>query len=247
MLEQILDANAQNNENEILITMNGVLDEKLFMKLNKIIIKMACNFVKTNPYLSYNDLQQDAWLRIFEVINLNITRNRELPIAYLVVTARTYMLSICQRQSKYQTLIDTKNTEFFNDYENQLHGSYTYRKHKIEYEIQDMADMDIYKAIDLQITLEQLIDLFNENDRLELLAKQMLILKYVKEFYGESSKIHQDYMNVYNTLNDIAKCKLDNMEKFTNKDAYNIIGIRNTDNITTNIKYLIKTILQAMI
>lgn len=232
------------NRENVLLCLNGEYNEEVHKKLNGIIHNIAVNKVKTNPTLSLEDLKQEAWTHIFKTIRKNLQEGRELEISYLVVTAQTTILGNCEKETKRISLID----DFGSCLMSQSEGKFTetknnvnYAKSKMEYEISTKKPREEKQILD-RIALEDLLNSIN-ND----LVRNLIIIKYVKEFGGTSEKICKMYEDFYNSIDDNRRAILDNMDKFTNNAAFKALNMRATDNLSTKIRYEMKVALSTII
>lgn len=217
------------NEKNMLITPSGEYNADIHAKLSRIINNIARNKNSTNPYCSVEDLEQDAWTRIFEVIKTGKENNKYFEINYLITVAKNTILRKCMKQSKYQSRFDELGCESYNldvsDYE--------------AYFIRDSIEFDIIKhqslmsdKVDLKVALEQILsNLTDERTRL------FIILKYIKEFDGDSGVILDLYNTYYESVSDEYKTMLDDLnDKCSNGAIFRAMGLRDTDNCTTKIR-----------
>ena len=234
------------NKDNVLVGLDGTYNEKIHKKLNSIIHNICQNKIRTNPSISLEDLKQDCWLRIYEVINQNLKKGRELEISYLIVTAQTQALGICQKNSKHTENIDDFATMLLSSSDNgggDSHNQLNVAKAKLEYEI-SLTKPNESEAADLRISLEDLLE--NLVDTEYYLAKNLILIKYVKQVNGTSSKIINMYKKFYDTLDIEHRNILDNMDKFTNNAAFKVLNMRATDNLSTKVRRDVENILSCL-
>lgn len=229
------------NKENVLIGLDGTYNEIIHKKLNSIIHNICQNKVKTNPTISIEDLKQDCWLRIYEVIDQNLKKGRELEISYLIVTAQTQALGICQKNSKYIENIDEFATMLLSSSDNgDANTGLNVAKSKLEYDI-SLSRPNETDATDLRLLLEDILEHLIEPEY--YLAKNLILIKYVKEVNGTSRRILNMYNDFYNTLDRERKKILDSMDKFTNNAAFKVLNMRATDNLSTKVRQDVKDIL----
>ena len=113
-------------------------------------------------------------------------------------------------------------------------------KAKMEYEISLRYPTEEKKAI-LKLSLEDLLSNLDDEP-----VRNLIIIKYIKEFNGTSYKINQLYNNFYNSIDDDRKAILDNMDKFTNNAAFRALNMRATDNESTRIRKKMKEVIETL-
>lgn len=233
------------NKENVLVGLDGTYNENIHKKLNSIIHNICQNKVRTNQSISLDDLKQDCWLRIYEVINQNLKKGRELEISYLIVTAQSQALGVCQKNSKHNENIDDFATMLLSSYDTggNNRSNLNVAKSNLEYKISLNKPIES-DSTDLRISLEELLDGLNDSEY--YLAKNLILIKYVKQVNGTSSKIISMYNKFYNTLDSKHKEILDNMDKFTNNAAFKVLNMRATDNLSTKVRKDIKTILSSL-
>lgn len=232
------------NKDNVLIGLDGSYNDSVHKKLNGIIHNIASNKIKTNPTISLDDLKQESWLRIYEVIDKNLKRGVELEISYLITVAQTTSLGYCQRNAKRLDNIDDFSSMLLSDTDaNETQGRVTSNnvaKNKLEYEIVSHR-IDEEKEITLRLSFEDLVESIDD-----VLVRNLIIIKYVKEFDGTSEKIHNMYRNFYQSIEPERRSILDNMDKFTNNAAFRVLGMRATDNASTRIRKSMKDVLAIL-
>ena len=237
-----MTSTTQVNRENVLITLDGEYNENVHATLSKILHNIASNKVRTNPTLSIEDLKQEAWVRILETIEKNLSKGRELEINYLITTAQTTMLAYCQKTSKKQDNIDDFATMLMSaadnggDRYNQLNVS----KAKLEYELQTNR-LDNQDAALLRIALDDTIERLEDP-----IVKNLIIIRYIKECNGESVKLNRMYDEFRESLDNIHRNMLDNMKKYTGNAAFKVFGMRATDNSSTPIRNAIKEALAVL-
>ena len=229
------------NKKYVLKDLDGNHNMDVHKKLNQIIHNIASNLVRTNTYLSIEDIKQEAWVRIIDVINKNLKNGRELEISYLIKTAQSTCLGYCIKQSKKIDNYDDFGSTLLNatDVSNG-ENSLNVAKAKMEYEISLRYPTEEKKAI-LKLSLEDLLSNLDDEP-----VRNLIIIKYIKEFNGTSYKINQLYNNFYNSIDDDRKAILDNMDKFTNNAAFRALNMRATDNESTRIRKKMKEVIETL-
>ena len=233
------------NKENVLLTKEGVYNFKIHEKLDNIIHKVAMSKIRTNPNVDIDDLCQDAWIRVLDVIDKNLKKGKELEIKYLVAVVQSIILGKCEQYSKYDSHIDSYRSMVLNecDCSPKDFASYNTRKSKLENEINDMLGTSHPdEKIILRIAMEDLIDSIENED-----VKNFIVIKYVKECNGESEYINNIYDEFYKTLDYEKQCILKNMTKFTNNAVFKCLGMRSTDNKSTYIRNEMKRILEELL
>lgn len=234
------------NKENVLVGLDGTYNEKIHKKLNSIIHNICQNKIRTNPSISLDDLKQDCWLRIYEVINQNLKKGKELEISYLIVTAQSQALGVCQKNAKHVENIDDFATMLLSSSDNGSganNDKLNVAKAKLEYEI-SLTKPNESDATDLRISLEELLEGLVDSDY--YLAKNLILIKYVKQVNGTSSKILSMYHKFYNTLDLEHRNILDSMDKFTNNAAFKVLNMRATDNLSTKVRRDVENILSCL-
>ena len=229
-------------ENSCLITLKGQFNENVYKSLKKIIHNIASNKIKTNPTIDINDLKQEAWVKILEVIQKNKKIGRELDISYLVKVAQTSILAYCQKESNIINNEDDYGTMVLNEFDAGYNDGINMRKNKLEYDIfSSEGKLNLEEQIVLKMSLESILERIEDKR-----VKNLIIIRYIKEFKGTSEKIYKMYEQFYESCDDEIKNILDNMSKYTNNIGFKAIGIRATDNISTKIRKEIKIALSSL-
>ena len=228
------------NEENMLIRPDGTYNQDIHSKLSKIIHNIALKCVRTNTTINVDDLKQNAWLKIYEAIRKGNEKGIYREINYLVIVAKNSILADCMNVSHDRENIDDFSSMLMSSYDqgNSKGGAeLNVAKAKLEYDISKHKP-DEAKATDLRVSLEQLLEELDDER-----VKTFIILKYVKDCNGTSPKILNMYNNFVSTLDNERREILTGMDKFTNNAAFRVMGIRATDNCTTNIRHKIKDVL----
>ena len=228
------------NKQYVLKDLDGNYNMEVHKKLNSIIHNIASNLIRTNPYLSIEDIEQEAWCRVIEVINKNLENGRELEISYLVRTAQSSALGYCIRQSKKTENYDEFAISILNSYDRRDDDSLNIAKAKLEYEL-SLSSPDEYKLSLLRMALEELISKIDD-----IPVRNLIVIKYVKEFNGTSPVITKYFNDFYNSIDDDRKFILDNMDKFTNNAAFRALNMRATDNESTRIRKKMRELIETL-
>nr|DAW34162.1 MAG TPA: hypothetical protein [Caudoviricetes sp.] len=228
------------NKQYVLKDLDGNYNMEVHKKLNNIIHNIASNLIRTNPYLSIEDIEQEAWCRVIEVINKNLENGRELEISYLVRTAQSSALGYCIRQSKKTENYDDFAISILNSYDRRDDDSLNITKAKLEYEL-SLSRPDEYKLSLLRMALEELISKIDD-----IPVRNLIVIKYVKEFNGTSPVITKYFNDFYNSIDDDRKFILDNMDKFTNNAAFRALNMRATDNESTRIRKKMRELIETL-
>lgn len=228
------------NKQYVLKDLDGNYNMEVHKKLNSIIHNIASNLIRTNPYLSIEDIEQEAWCRVIEVINKNLENGRELEISYLVRTAQSSALGYCIRQSKKTENYDDFAISILNSYDRRDDDSLNITKAKLEYEL-SLSRPDEYKLSLLRMALEELISKIDD-----IPVRNLIVIKYVKEFNGTSPVITKYFNDFYNSIDDDRKFILDNMDKFTNNAAFRALNMRATDNESTRIRKKMRELIETL-
>ena len=229
------------NKQYVLKDLEGNYNMDVHKKLNQIVHNIASNLIRTNPYLSIEDIEQEAWCRIIEIINKNLDNGKELEISYLVKTAQSAALGYCIRQGKKTEKYDDFVTMIINagdtsDDKNHLNV----QKAKIEYEL-SLRNTNEYDSSLLRMALEELISTIDD-----IPVRNLIVIKYVKEFNGTSPVIIKYFKEFYDSIDDDRKSILDNMDKFTNNAAFRALNMRATDNESTRIRKKMRELIETL-
>lgn len=229
------------NKQYVLKDLDGNYNMDVHKKLNQIVHNIASNLIRTNPYLSIEDIEQEAWCRIIEIINKNLDNGKELEISYLVKTAQSAALGYCIRQGKKTEKYDDFVTMIINagdtsDDKNHLNV----QKAKIEYEL-SLRNTNEYDSSLLRMALEELISTIDD-----IPVRNLIVIKYVKEFNGTSPVIIKYFKEFYDSIDDDRKSILDNMDKFTNNAAFRALNMRATDNESTRIRKKMRELIETL-
>lgn len=228
------------NKQYVLKDLDGNYNMDVHKKLNQIVHNIASNLIRTNPYLSIEDIEQEAWCRVIEVINKNLENGRELEISYLVKTAQSSALGYCIRQGKKTENYDDFAITILNSYDSREDNSLNVAKAKLEYEL-SLTNPDDYESSLLRIALEELIT--NIDD---IPVRNLIVIKYIKEFNGTSPIITKYFKDFYDSIDDDRKSILDNMDKFTNNAAFRALNMRATDNESTRIRKKMRELIETL-
>lgn len=228
------------NKQYVLKDLDGNYNMEVHEKLNSIIHNISAKLVKKNPYLLIDDIEQEAWCRVIKVINDNLDRGRELEISYLIKTAQTGALGFCIQQSKKTEMYDDYSMMILNSNDKGSDNSLNVAKQKLEYEI-SLNHPDDYRSCLMRIGLEDLISKIDDEH-----VRNLIIIKYVKEFNGTSSVIMKYYNNFYNSIDDNRRHVLDDMDKFTNNAAFRALNMRATDNESTRIRKAMRDAIETL-
>ena len=184
------------NKENVLLTLEGEYNESIHRKLTGIISNIASSYKKTNVLLSVDDLKQEAWCKIFEVINSKREKNQEVEINYLIRVAQNAILAYCERQSNRSKHNDDFACMLMSSSDGSGEGSHynplNVAKAKLEYEI-SKNQPDDYKNLEIQISLENILEQLSDE-----YIKNLLLIRYKKEFHGTSEKINklfEDFKN----------------------------------------------------
>lgn len=233
----------QVNRENVLLGLDGTYNDTIHKKLNSIIHNISVNKVRTNPTIDLEDLKQESWMRIYEVIDKNLKKGIELEIAYLITVAQTTTLGYCQKVSKECDKQDDfagMLLSISDNGEGETHNKLNVAKAKLEYEL-SLTKPNEEQSTVLRISLEDLIDKIEDE-----LVRNLIVIKYIKEFNGTSERITKVYRDFYNSIDDERKKILDDMDKFTNNAAFRAMGMRATDNSSTRIRNEMKEILSIL-
>jgi len=234
----------QVNKENVLIGLDNTYNDVIHKKLNGIIHNICANKVRTNPTLSLEDLKQESWLRIYEVIDKNLKKGIELEISYLITVAQTTTLGTCQKESKRLDNIDDFASNLMSVSDGKMDDNHSVKlnvaKAKLEYEL-SMTRPDEEKSTVLRISLEDLLESMEDE-----LVRNLIIIRYIKECNGTSDRITKLYNEFKATLDAERLQILDDMEKFTSNAAFKVLGMRATDNRSTEIRKTMKDILSCL-
>lgn len=260
------ESNYTLQEENLLYTSNGDVNQAIYSKLNKIIHKFASLYASRNPTTTVEDLEQDAWVKIFETIK-NKPEDRFKDIRYLVIVAKNEIIGKCMDISKEQSHIDDYATCLLSSSDIQTsngRNNVNVEKSKLEYELQshrlqeDDATIlrivleDIIENIDTKgkniDSYKQVLTKLSKREQQSFLTKvkMMIVIRYIKDFNGSSPKLRKIYDDYYNTLNIERQFILDKMDKFTNNACFKAMGMRATDNPTKYIRSGVKEILISL-
>lgn len=232
------------NRENVLLRLDGTYNEVIHKKLNGIIHNISANKVRTNPTLSLDDLKQEAWVRILEVIDKNRKKGIELEISYLITVAQTTSLGTCQKESKRLEHIDNFASNLISVNDSSTDDTHSLKlnvaKAKLEYEL-STAKSDEETATVLRIGLEDLLE--NIEDEL---VRNLIIIRYIKECNGTSKRIIKLYEEFKKSLDMEHRLMLEDMDKFTSNAAFKILGMRATDNRSTQMRKDMKEILSML-
>ena len=235
----------QVNKENVLIGLDGTYNETIHKKLSSIIHNISLNKVRTNPTLSLEDLKQESWMRIYEVIDKNIKKGIELEISYLITVAQTTTLGTCQKEAKRLDNIDDFASNLMSASDGQVDDNNSVHlnvaKAKLEYELSLTKPNEEDSTI-LRLALEDLLESMEDE-----IVRNLIIIRYIKECNGTSKKIRKIYEEFKASLDDERRSILDNMDKYTSNAAFKVLGMRATDNCSTKIRKDIKEILSKIL
>lgn len=238
-----MQTTTQVNKENVLLGLDGTYNDVIHKKLSGIIHNISANKVRTNPTLSLEDLKQESWARIYEVIRKNLKKGIELEIKYLVTVAQTTTLGTCQKESKRLDNIDDFASNLMSSSDSHVdnnHLKLNIAKAKLEYDL-SMLKPDEEKSTVLRISLEDLLEKMEDE-----LVRNLIIIRYIKECNGTSERIIKLYEDFKSTLDIERRDLLDNMDKFTSNTAFKVLGMRATDNRSTQIRKDMKRILMIL-
>lgn len=234
----------QVNRENVLLRLDGTYNDVIHKKLNGIIHSISLNKVRTNPTLSLEDLKQESWLRIYEVIDKNLNRGIELEISYLITIAQTTTLGTCQKEAKRLDGIDDFASNLISISDSSIDDNHSQHlnvaKSKLEYELSLHKSNEENSTI-LRLSLEDLLE-----DIEDELVRNLIIIRYIKECNGTSKKIRKLYDEFVATLDEERRNILINMDKYTSNAAFRVLGMRATDNSSTRIRNSMKEILSEL-
>lgn len=235
----------QVNKENVLIGLEGTYNETIHKKLSSIIHNISLNKVRTNPTLSLEDLKQESWMRIYEVIDKNIKKGIELEISYLITVAQTTTLGTCQKEAKRLDNIDDFASNLMSASDGQVDDNNSVHlnvaKAKLEYELSLTKPNEEDSTI-LRLSLEDLLESMEDE-----IVRNLIIIRYIKECNGTSKKIRKIYEEFKASLDDERRSILDNMDKYTSNAAFKVLGMRATDNCSTKIRKDMKEILSKLL
>ena len=231
----------QVNKENVLIGLDGTYNETIHKKLNSIIHNISLNKVRTNPTLSLEDLKQESWVRIYEVIDKNLKKGIELEISYLISVAQTTTLGTCQKEAKRLDNIDDFASNLISVSDGKMDDNHSVKlnvaKAKLEYELSLQKPNEEDSTI-LRLSLEDLLESMEDE-----IVRNLIIIRYIKECNGTSKRIRKIYEEFKASLDDERRSILDNMDKYTSNAAFKVLGMRATDNCSTQIRKDIKEIM----
>lgn len=220
--------------NPDLMNVDGTYNDYCLELLTPAIYNMAKRASRTNTNIDYEDLIQEAWCNIFSA-----ARKRTINYAYALCIAKTTAIGRCRCDQRKLNHIDTYKSSVLNS--NTYQGDKEGIADVVEYEISNKNNTCEADRVCLKVDLEALLD------KADPLVKNFIIIKYIKEFNGDSPKIIEMYNQLYEAVDETKKRILDNMTKYTAKQAWSVLGIRNTDNCTTRIKGQIRELLCQLV
>lgn len=239
-----MQTTTQINKENVLLGLDGTYNDVIHKKLNGIIHNIAMNKVRTNPTLSLDDLKQESWMRIYEVIDKNLKKGIELEISYLVTVAQTTTLGLCQKESKRLDNMDDFASNLMSVSDNAIDNNNSIQvnvaKAKLEYEL-SMTRPDEEKSTVLRISLEDILESMEDE-----LVRNLIIIRYIKECNGTSKRITKLYEDFKATLDTDRLQILEEMTKFTSNAAFKVLGMRATDNRSTQMRKDMKTVLEVL-
>lgn len=232
------------NESNMLVTPSREYNYEIHAKLSRIISNMARKKQSTN-WTSYSeDLEQEAWARIFEIIEKGKNEGKYFEINYLVTVAKNTILGSVIKQKKLEDNYDSLLNAAYNDstINNQVKSNALKNRNNIEYQLlkneSTMAD-----KVELRLALEQMLTTMTDER-----TRNFIMIKYIKEFDGDSPTI----IALYNTYHDSLPIErqqiLDDMkDSCTNAMIFRAMGLRDTDNCTTKIRNKTKVMLGSLV
>lgn len=256
-------------EENLLYNTNGEVNQEVYSRLNKIISNVARSYASKNLTTTAEDLEQDAWVKIFETIKSK-KEDRFRDIKYLVVVAKNEIIGKCMGISKDRGYIDDFSSMLLSSSDSSGSEGSVARNHlnvaksRLEYELQSNKIQEDNSSL-LKIVFENVVEnIINNGTSMEsykeackslskheqelFLSKvqMMIIIKYIKDFNGESYKLQKIYDEYYNSLVPERKEILDNMNKCTNNIVFKAMGMRATDNPTKFIRAGVKEALTSI-
>lgn len=229
-----------DNEENMLIRSDGTYNRDIHAKLSNIIKNIANKYIRTNETLNVEDLQQEAWLKIYEAIDRGRKQGKAREIQYLVMVAKNAILAECMNNASMRENIDDFSSMLVSSSDcKQSEGDteLNVAKANLEYEISKHRPNESDATI-LKISLEDTLSSLDDER-----VKNLIIIRYIKEFNGASEKIKQMYNDFYNSIDIDKQMILDSMDKFTYNAAFRSLGLRATDNCTPAIRARIKEVL----
>lgn len=233
--------NVQATNDNILIDLNGNYNQEVHKKLNRIINNIALKYSKTNM-IDAEDLKQDAWCKIYEAIKKSKLKGEVLNIKYLVIVAKMEILAKCIKHSNRKDIVDDFSSMLLSSNEKSDNDSFNVSKSKLEYNI-SKYQIDKSNEVILRLALEEILESIEDYR-----VKNLIIIRYIKNFNGLSPKINKMYVDFYNSIEDNKREILDNMNdnNFTLNDAFKVLGMRATDNSSTRVRNKIKQVLYSL-
>lgn len=217
-------------DDQILIDLHGHYNEEVQKNLTKILRNKAYRFKQTNPTIDVEDLEQEAWTRILDVIKKKLAKGIELPISYLVTVGTNCMIYNCQLSSKYNKGIDDFAGIVLNDPGSSTRENGKSESFKVQYTLAKKQPNQM-NQVEIRTSMEQILGLLDD-----IPIKNLILIRYIKEIEGDSPVIKDMYQQFYSRLDSDKQKILDDMDIFSMKDAFSVLGIRHTDNISTTIR-----------
>lgn len=217
-------------DEQILIDLQGHYSESVHKSLAKVLKNKAYRLKQTNPTVDAEDLEQEAWIRILDVIKKKLAQGKELPISYLVTVGTNCMIYNCQLASKYNKGIDDVAGAVLNDPASPNKESGKAESFRVQY-MMSKRQPNQMNQVEIRTSIEQILNLLED-----IPIKHLILIRYVKEIEGDSPIILDMYNKFYLSLEPNKQKILDDMDIFSMKDAFNVLGIRHTDNISTTIR-----------
>ena len=231
---------------DIFVKPDGEVVDKEYIKLSKILHNYAIRINKSVLYGDYmEDLYQEAWCKIIKEIPNVLARRGIIETQYAVRIGQNAMLAYFNNKiNKHQVELDPYTNDIFNEEMNSNKDRFQLNteKAKLEFNV-SKNKLPLEDCISLRVSIENIILNLPKDDR----CRNLLLMKYIKEFDGTSEVLLKEYEDFYNSCDKEKQEILNSMdENFTHNKAYKCLGIRSTDNCTTQIRKGIKDLLQDL-
>lgn len=231
----------------ILISLDKTYNEEAHQALSSAIHKIATHKQRTNQTLSVEDLKQDAWTRIYEIIDAKLKQGVEVNVRYLAKTAFHNTLGNCQKESRRLSYIDDFASNLMSVSDGSMESDSSsiklnVAKSKLEYEL-SLTKPDEAKSTDLRLSLENILENIDNTVDDDVVARNIIVIQYVKQHNGDSKKINNLYEDIKSSLDSDKLQLLDDMDKFTRNAAFKIFGMRATDNRSSRIRERMKELM----
>ena len=242
-IKQEYDEGKNIKDEDIFVDSEGRMIDKEYVKLSKILYNKSKYFAQNAVFGDYSeDLYQEAWCKIIKEIPGIIKRHGVVTTSYAVKTGENAMrYYIRKRVIKHQEILDIYNNEIFNEEMNANQDRFQLNTEKAKLEFSLSKDyLPLEDSVSLRVSIENIILNLPKDDR----RRNLLLIKYIKEFEGRSEVLLKEYQEFYEKCDKEKQDILNSMDaKFTHNKAYQCLGIRSTDNCTTQIRKGIKSLL----